>query len=153
MLMDDLVETMREAPGVGLAAPQVRVGLRIVVVETPIDLEDPDAGARLHTLADPEIVWASDAVEDGQEACLSVPDLYGEVERSLAIRVRALDRSGRRVEFDAEGFEARVLQHEIDHLDGILFPDRVTALEKLFHIRENAEGELVRVPYTAPALV
>jgi peptide deformylase len=150
-LMDDMLETMREAPGVGLAAPQVDVSLRVIVVETPVDSDDPDGPTRVRALADPEIVWFDPDLVEDQEACLSIPGLYGDVPRHMAIRVRALDRSGRRIEFDAEGFEARVIQHEMDHLDGVLFTDRVSGIDKLYYIRENEQGEIVRVPFRSAA--
>lgn len=146
-LMEDMVETMRDAPGVGLAAPQVGLDIRVIVVEVPVDEEDAEAGMRVTRIADPEIVWASEEMVEDQEACLSIPGLYGDVPRHVAIRVRGIDGSGRRVELEVEGFEARVFQHEIDHLDGILFPDRVTGFDKLYTLRETDEGEVLRVPY------
>jgi len=151
-LMDDMVDTMRDAPGVGLAAPQVAESVRVIVVETPLDYDDPDAGTRLHQLANPEVVWRSDDIVEDQEACLSIPDLYGDVPRDTAVRVRALDREGHTVEIDAEGFEARVLLHEIDHLDGVLFTDRVTGLDKLYTFREDGNGQTVRVAYSVPSI-
>ena len=148
-LMHDMADTMRAAPGVGLAAPQVDVSLRVIVVETPVDVDEPDGERRLLALADPEIVWTDPAIVEDQEACLSIPGLYGDVPRHAAVRVRAFDRSGRRVELAARSFEARVIQHEIDHLNGILFTDRVTSLDKLYTVRENGNGDVVRVPYRA----
>jgi peptide deformylase len=147
-LLDDMVETMRAAPGVGLAAPQVGVPQRLIVVEVP---EDGDAGldgpTRVYQLADPTIVWASDECAEEQEACLSIPGLYGDVPRHVRVRVQGLDISGRRRTLELADFEARVFQHEIDHLEGILFTDRVTGIDKLYHIEENEEGELVRVAF------
>jgi peptide deformylase len=142
--MDDMVETMRAAPGVGLAAPQVGVDLRVIVVETPVD-EDGDSPrldgpTRLHVLANPEIVWADPAMEEGQEACLSVPDLFGDVERHVACKIRGLNAAGKTLELDVEGFEARVFQHEIDHLDGRLFTDRVNSLDKLYGLEDTSNG-------------
>ena len=153
-LMDDMVETMRDAPGVGLAAPQVGVDLRVIVVEVPADMEDEseEAETLLWAVADPEIVWASEALVEDQEACLSIPNLYGDVPRHEAIRVQALDRSGRRVTLELEGFAARVFQHEIDHLDGILFTDRVTGFDKLYRFEEDEKGDLLRVPYEPAGL-
>jgi len=145
--MYEMTDTMRDAPGVGLAAPQVGVGLRVIVVETPVDVDESEGEKRLLALADPEIVWSDPEMVEDQEACLSIPGLYGDVPRHAAVRVRALDQSGKRVDFEAHDFEARVLQHEIDHLDGILFTDRVTSMDKLYTIRENGDGEVVRVPY------
>jgi peptide deformylase len=95
-------------------------------------------------------VWAGPELVEDQEACLSVPGLYGDVPRHAAVRVRALDRTGRRVELEARDFLARVMQHEIDHLDGVLFIDRVTGIDKLYSLRENGNGEFVRVPYRPP---
>lgn len=151
-LMDDMVETMRLAPGVGLAAPQVGVSKRVIVVEIPLDGNDITNGTRLWQLADPEILWRSESQAEDQEACLSIPDIFGDVPRHTAIRVRARNKDGKLVEIEASDFEARVLQHEIDHLDGVLFIDRVTSLDKLYRIREDESGELVRVPYAVPAL-
>lgn len=154
-LMDDMVETMRDAPGVGLAAPQVGIEQRIIVVEVPTDPEDPESEMRLHAMADPEIVWRSDEIEEDQEACLSIPGLYGDVPRFVAIRVRALDRSGRQIELDVSDFEARVFQHEIDHLDGILYTQRVTSPDKLYRLVKNAHGEYERAalgPQDAPEM-
>jgi peptide deformylase len=152
-LLADMVDTMRRAPGVGLAAPQIGIDQRLIVVEVPIDPElGMEGETRVYQLADPEIVEMSTELEEDQEACLSIPGLYGEVERHAAVRVRAIDVSGRRRAFEVEGYEARVFQHEIDHLDGILYTDRVASLDKLYRLEENEAGELVRVPYRpAPA--
>ena len=140
-LIDDMVETMRAAPGVGLAAPQVGVSQRIIVVE--FAPEPPEGSAedqrppRLYTLINPQIVRASKETELGQEACLSVPGYFGEVERALRITVRGLNRQGQPVRIKAEGWLARIFQHEIDHLDGILYIDRATQMWKA----EEAEAE------------
>lgn len=152
-LMDDMVDTMRSAAGVGLAAPQIGLEIQVMVVEVPIDLEDPESETRVHAVADPEIVWASAEIVEGREGCLSIPDLYGDVPRHAAVRVHALDRSGRRVELELREFEARVFQHEIDHLNGVLFVDRVTGIDKLYYLEENDAGELVRVPFAEAAAV
>ncbi len=153
-LMDDMVETMRDAPGVGLAAPQIDVAQRIVVVEVPADLEDEseDGPTNLWAVADPRITWESEEMEEDQEACLSIPNLYGDVPRHVAIHVEALDRSGRTITIELEGFAARVFQHEIDHLDGILFTDRVTGFDKLYRLRHDNEGETIREPYDPPGV-
>lgn len=139
-LMDDMVETMRDAPGVGLAGPQVNVPLRVIAVEVPKDVEHPEAGTWLYTLANPEIARKSDEIEEGEEGCLSIPNIYGYVKRPVAVTVKGLDRSGKKVRIKAEGFLARVLQHEIDHLDGILFIDHITEPGKLWRI-EPKEAE------------
>lgn len=149
-LLDAMVATMREAPGVGLAAPQVGISMRLIVVETPVDPEEPGGDTRLHKLANPEIVWRADEVAEDQEACLSIPGLYGDVPRHTAVQVEAMDVSGRPVSLALDGFEARVFQHEIDHLDGVLFPDRVTGIGKLYHLEQEDDGELRRVPYRGP---
>jgi peptide deformylase len=151
-LMDDMVDTMRDAPGVGLAAPQVDVSRRVIVVETPIEGDDMNGATRLWQLANPEIIQRSDVMAEDQEACLSIPQLFGDVPRDTEIVVRALDRDGKSIEIEAHSFEARVLQHEIDHLDGVLFTDRVTGLDKLYTFREDDDGDLVRVPYSVPSL-
>jgi peptide deformylase len=106
----------------------------------------------LWALADPKIVWASEETVEDQEACLSIPHLYGDVPRHVAIRVEALDRSGRNLKLELEGFAARVFQHEIDHLDGILFTDRVSGFDKLYRFEEDKTGDMVRVPYEPEAL-
>ncbi len=123
-LVSDMFETMDTANGLGLAAPQVGRGERVVVVQIPDDYEDdPHAGTRL-ALCNPEIVRAR-GEELGQEGCLSVPRFYGEVRRAEQVTVKGLDPHGTEIRIKAEGLLARVLQHELDHLDGILFLDKV----------------------------
>jgi peptide deformylase len=132
-LVDDMVETMRQAPGVGLAAPQVGVSERLIVVEYPekeTDEEDEEAPKRLFVVANPEIKERSEETEVAVEACLSIPGLQGEVERNLAITVKGLNRRGQVVRIKAKGWLARIFQHEIDHLDGIVYPDRATRVWK-----------------------
>ncbi|RPI84907.1 MAG: peptide deformylase [Chloroflexi bacterium] len=129
-LIDDMVETMREAPGVGLAAPQVNVSQRVIVVEYG-DEEDESKPPKLFTLLNPEITRFSPETEVGTEGCLSIPQMVGEVERPLAITVKALNRQGKPVKVKAEGWLARIFQHEIDHLDGLLFTDRATKVWKV----------------------
>ncbi|HEY9089232.1 MAG TPA: peptide deformylase [Anaerolineaceae bacterium] len=128
-LIDDMVETMRQAPGVGLAAPQVGVSTRLIVVEYGDD-EDENAPKKLYIIANPEIVKASDEMENGAEACLSVPGLVGEVDRYEKILVKGYNRRGQPVKIKAEGWLARIFQHEIDHLDGVLFTDRASKVWK-----------------------
>jgi peptide deformylase len=132
-LIDDMFETMREYRGVGLAAPQVHEGLRLFVAGA----DDEEALPPLAVI-NPEITPLSDAVEEDWEGCLSIPDVRGRVPRPAEIRLRALDREGRRFELTARGFPGRVLQHEADHLDGILFFDRMKSLESLTFIEEYA---------------
>jgi peptide deformylase len=121
-LVDDMIETMREAPGVGLAAPQVGESIRLIVVEYG-DEEDEEAPKRLFVVANPEIIQASAEMEMGIEACLSVPGLAGEVERHLQITVKGQNRRGQMVKHRVNGWLARIFQHEIDHLNGVLFTD------------------------------
>lgn len=128
-LVDDMVETMRQAPGVGLAAPQVGIANRLIVVEYGEE-EDEDAPKKLYIVANPEIVQASEEMEVGPEACLSVPGLVGDVDRHLKILVKGYNRRGQPVKIKAEGWLARIFQHEIDHLDGILFTDRASRVWK-----------------------
>ena len=133
-LIEDMIETMRVAPGVGLAAPQVGVLERIFVWEV-----DEEHGAFIN----PEITWRSDSLESGEEGCLSIPGLYYPVMRAEAIEVRGLDASGDAITMKAEGFLARVCQHEIDHLDGVLFLDRLEEdirREALRTLREQMLG-------------
>ncbi len=130
-LIDDMVETLRKAPGVGLAAPQIGVSERVVVIEySSDDSEDENAPKKLFTLVNPEIIKMSDDTENGVEACLSIPGLVGEVDRSYQIMVKAQNRRGQAVKIKARGWLARIFQHEIDHLDGILYTDRATKVWK-----------------------
>ncbi len=131
-LIDDMVETMRDAPGVGLAAPQVGISTRLVVVEYGEEDEDGEeiSPKKLYVLINPEIVAASEEMVTGIEACLSIPGLVGEVERHEAIMVKALNRFGKPTKIKAEGWLARIFQHEMDHLDGVVYPDRATRVWK-----------------------
>jgi len=137
-LIDDMLETMNEYHGVGLAAPQVHEGVRLFVAA--LDAE-ADEGERHEPLAiiNPEIIpVGSDIVEDW-EGCLSIPDIRGRVPRAREITVRAFDRNGDRIELRAHDFSARVIQHETDHLDGILFFDRMRSFESLSFLDEYAK--------------
>ena len=136
-LFDDMLETMHDAPGVGLAATQIGVDLRVIVVELPPDEDDPLAGQPI-CLANPELVSAS-GNEEEQEACLSVLGFVGYVERATEVTIQGLDRQGRQVRIDAAGFLARVFQHEIDHLNGVLYVDRLAGPDKLFRLEEVEE--------------
>ncbi len=135
VLIDDMVETMRAEPGVGLAAPQVGVPLRLIVVEYGED-EHPEAAPKLYVMANPEISKASTETEVGVEGCLSIPGFIGEVERSLEIVVRGQNRHGKAMKVKAKGWLARIFQHEIDHLNGILFIDRT---DKVWKVEDEAE--------------
>ncbi len=132
-LVDDMVETMRQAPGVGLAAPQVNESIRLIVVEYG-DEDDEDIPPKLYVLSNPEITHASSDTLLGSEGCLSIPGIHGEVERSIAVTVKGLNRHGRPMTVKAKGWQARIFQHEIDHLDGILFVDRA---EKIWQSDEQ----------------
>jgi peptide deformylase len=140
-LIDDMVDTMRDAPGVGLAAPQVGISERVIVVEYAEEDEKEEANARprLYVVVNPEIVKVSQETEFGVEGCLSIPGLVGEVERFSAIQIKGLNRFGQPLKLKAEGWLARIFQHEIDHLNGVLFPDRATRLWK------PSEDEMVEV--------
>lgn len=135
-LIDDMIETMREAPGVGLAAPQVDQSLRLAVIETLADLDEEgneiEGTRELYVIANPEIVWTSRKMVSGIEGCLSIPGYVGEVDRHESIRVRAQDRHGKNIKLRLSGWTARIFQHEIDHLHGVLFIDRLTAPENLW---------------------
>jgi peptide deformylase len=134
-LIDDMMETMVEYHGVGLAAPQVHQSLRIFVAALDAG-EDPEAEPEPVAIINPEIsVIGSDIVEDW-EGCLSIPDIRGRVPRAREIKVRALDRQGERIELSASNFPARVIQHETDHLDGVLFFDRMRSFESLTFLEE-----------------
>lgn len=131
-LIDDMVETMLDAPGVGLAAPQVAVSQRVIVVRLSDDPESQkeygDQAGVLYVVVNPEIIRASKEMVDGVEACLSIPGYYGTVSRHQAVTVRGQDRTGKEMRIKAEGWLARVFQHEIDHLDGVLFIDKASEI-------------------------
>ncbi len=151
MLIDDMIETMRQAPGVGLAAPQVGVSQRLIVIEyvEPPEEDQPGAPAadqagaategaparkparpRLYVMANPEIVKTSDEMVMGVEGCLSIPGLVGEVERYSKVQVKGQNRRGQPMKVKAEGWLARIFQHEIDHINGVVFPDRAIRVWK-----------------------
>jgi peptide deformylase len=141
-LIDDMLETMREYHGVGLAAPQVRESLRVFVAAIGAHEQDAeeaeDREPEAVVLINPEITVVDAEVVEDWEGCLSIPDIRGRVPRAREISVRALDRKGERVEFRARGFPARVVQHEYDHLDGVLFFDRMRAFDTLTFLDEYA---------------
>jgi peptide deformylase len=137
-LLDDMRETMRAQNGQGIAAPQIGVSQRIAIVEIPKKDEDPNSGV-LYTLINPEIVKFSEEMWEHQEGCLSIPGWVGDVERPLKIVVKSLDRAGNRVKFEAEGMLARAIQHEIDHLDGVLYIDKLVAPDRVYRLKEEAE--------------
>jgi peptide deformylase len=122
-LVDDMIETLRDAPGVGLAAPQVGISEQLIVIEYGDD-EDETVPKKLFVVANPEIIQTSETIVEGLEGCLSVPDLVGNVDRFESIVVKGLNRHGKPIKIKAQDWLARIFQHEIDHLNGILFTDR-----------------------------
>jgi peptide deformylase len=131
--IDNMIDTMYEYSGVGLAAPQVHESLRVFVA-----MLDPDGRGEgdAVTFINPEIIVVGDQVVEGWEGCLSIPDVRGRVPRAQHIKVSALDRTGKRFELDLKDFPARVVQHETDHLDGVLFIDRMRGFESLTYLEE-----------------
>ncbi len=121
-LIDDMVETMRDAPGVGLAAPQIGILEQIVVIEFG-DEDDEEAPKKLYTIVNPEITRMVNEKVMGVEGCLSIPGIVGDVERSTSIVVKGQNRNGQKVKLKLDGWVARIFQHEINHLSGILFTD------------------------------
>ena len=138
-LIDDMGETMFDAPGVGLAAPQVGSSHRLIVYnpDAAIEMEGKTPPHKQVTaLINPKIISASGSVISENEACLSVPDYRADVKRHERVTVRALNREGKALEFDADGIMAVILQHEIDHLDGILYIDRISRLKRSMYIKK-----------------
>lgn len=128
-LVTDMIETMRAAPGVGLAATQVAESQRLIIVEFG-DEDDEEKPAKLFVVANPEVISASEEKVMGIEGCLSVPGLVGEVERHESIVVKGQNRYGKPTRIKASGWLARIFQHEMDHLDGVLYPDRAVRVWK-----------------------
>jgi peptide deformylase len=139
-LVDDMFDTMREYSGIGLAAPQVHEDLRLFVAGTTTRTLGAEVGddddMPLMALINPELTLVGESTELGWEGCLSIPDIRGRVPRAPQVEVRAFDRTGKPVAFTASGFPARVIQHETDHLDGVLFFDRMTSFESLTFLDE-----------------
>lgn len=133
-LIDDMIDTMVEYHGVGLAAPQIHEGVRIFVAT--LDADDPDVVPEPTVIINPEIIPVGNELVEGWEGCLSIPDIRGRVPRAREITVRALDRDGDRIELTAQDYSARVIQHETDHLDGVLFFDRMRSFETLTFLDE-----------------
>ena len=151
ILIDDMIETMREAPGVGLAAPQVNISEQLIVVEYSEDDDDEDdeddeeiekkpaRPRNLYVMINPEIVKASEEKVMGVEGCLSIPNIQGEVERHEAIQIKGLNRFGKPQKLKVDGWMARIFQHEIDHLNGVLFTDLAS---RVWKFQEDEEHEL-----------
>ena len=141
-LLDDMVLTMREANGAGLAAPQIGLDQRISVIEWPEDPDKPEETLRRYEVINPEIVKAKGA-EEGQEGCLSLPGLAADVVRATFVLVKFQDRNGKETRLKTYDWLARIFQHEIDHLNGVLMTDRA---ETLYRIVENEAGEVELIP-------
>jgi peptide deformylase len=139
-LMDDMLETMYRAPGIGLAAPQVAVTKRVIVV----DLAKEGEERRPMRIINPELVWRSEDADIADEGCLSLPDHFAEVRRPRQVRMRYLDERGEECQVEADGLFARCLQHEVDHLDGILFVDHLSALKRNMIMRKLGKARRAR---------
>jgi peptide deformylase len=140
-LIEDMIETMRATAGVGLAAPQIGVNQRVIVVEYAEESEDPETPPkppRLFVVVNPEIVRHSKETVEGNEACLSLPGYFGEVDRYESVTVKGLTRHGKPFKFKASGWLARIFQHEIDHIQGSLYIDRAN---QVWRIEEDEEEE------------
>jgi peptide deformylase len=144
-LMDDMLDTMYGAIGIGLAAPQVGQSSRVIVLDVAREGEKPQP----LQLANPEILWRSPELTTGNEGCLSLPEHYAEVTRPAKIRLRYLDYQNEIREIEASGLLAMCLQHEIDHLDGVLFVDHISSLKRGMILRKLAKAKRSRVPATA----
>lgn len=139
VLIDDMVETMHAVNGLGLAAPQVGVLQQVIIIQLPEDEEEPQSG-KLFALCNPQIVRA-DGEEESEEGCLCLPGWVGEVKRATSVTVKAQDHRGKKVRIKAEGFLARAFQHEIDHINGILYIDRAESPDKIRRIVPSEEEE------------
>ena len=131
-LIDDMFETMRDSEGIGLAGPQVYESIRLFVA----GVDDEERMMPPMAMINPEVTPIGSDVEEDWEGCLSIPDIRGRVSRATDVKVRALDRHGKPISMTADGFPARVIQHEVDHLDGVLFFDRMTSFESLTFLEE-----------------
>src|SRR5947209_4226001 len=135
--IDDMIETMKEYDGVGLAADQVHESRQVAVLEVADNPRYPNKpNVPLTVLINPKISPLTDEMEEDWEGCLSIPDIRGRVPRHKSIQVRAFDRGGNRIEIRAQNFSARVIQHETDHLDGVLFFDRMKSFDTLTFLEE-----------------
>jgi peptide deformylase len=144
-LMDDMLTTMYDEPGIGLSAVQVGVPKRIVVVDVAREGEEPAP----YRMVNPKIVWRSPELATYEEGCLSLPDHYAEVERPAAVKVRYLDENGAARELEADAILSRCVQHELDHLDGILFVDHLTAIKRSIILRKLAKLKKTKLWETA----
>ena len=144
-LMDDMLETMYAAPGVGLAAPQVGAARRVIVLDVAREGEKPQP----MRIANPELLWVSDELMSASEGCLSLPEHYADVERPKAIKLRYIDYENEIRELDAEGLLATCIQHEMDHLDGVLFVDHLSAVKRGIILRKLAKAKRQKTPVPA----
>jgi peptide deformylase len=144
-LMDDMLETMKKAIGIGLAAPQVGVAKRVIVLDVAREREEPQP----MMLANPEILWRSEEMATFSEGCLSLPEHYADVERPVKIRLRYLDYQNEIREIEAEGLLATCIQHEIDHLDGVLFVDHISMVKRGMILRKLAKAKRSRTAVAA----
>ncbi|MBL8560441.1 MAG: peptide deformylase [Hyphomonadaceae bacterium] len=136
-LMDDMLETMYDAPGVGLAAIQIGVPLRIIVM----DISGKDDAREPRYFVNPEITWRSEELKSWEEGCLSVPEIYDEVDRPARVKVKYLDYNGKEVEEEADGLFAVCIQHEMDHLEGVVFLDHLSRLKRDSAIRKVKKAQ------------
>ncbi|NIA71291.1 peptide deformylase [Pelagibius litoralis] len=146
-LMDDMLKTMYNAPGIGLAAPQVGVLKRVIVV----DISPDDQPRAPLYMANPELTWVSDEDATYEEGCLSLPEHYGDVVRPAGIKLRYLDRENEIREMEADGLLATCIQHEMDHLEGILFVDHMTALKRNMILRKLLKAKKADKPLASYA--
>ena len=156
LLADDMLETLRDSGGVGLAAPQVGESLRMIVVEYPEDDSVEDSPKKTYKVINPEIIWRSQETVEGSEGCLSIPGYVGTVVRNESIKVKGLSVFGRPLKLNLSGWTARIFQHEIDHLDGICYIDRATAIyqpseEKESDQQTEAEKDAAESQSVVPA--
>ena len=136
-LADDMLETMYAADGIGLAAVQIGVAKRVIV----LDIDQKDGNRNPRVFINPNIVWTSDEIATFQEGCLSVPDIWEDVERPARIRAEYLDIHGKKQELEADGLLADCLQHEMDHLNGVLFIDHLSRLKRSIALRKLAKAK------------
>ncbi len=139
-LADDMLETMHGAEGLGLAAPQVGVSQRLFVIELPKDDKIPGSGVP-YVFINPELSNLSADTDEKAEGCLSIPGWRGEVARSLRLTIKGMDRNGNRIKLEVEGMLARAIQHEMDHLDGVLYIDKLVAPDRVWRVKEGEEEE------------
>lgn len=139
ILAEDMVETLRDSGGVGLAAPQIGESIRMIVVEYPEDDTVEDSPMKTYKVINPEIIWRSEEIVEGNEGCLSIPGYVGTVARNESIKVKGLSVFGRPLKISASGWLARIFQHEIDHLEGICYIDRATEIFKPSEQPEEGE--------------